>query len=353
MKTGLSKLFLASFPVAALLTACGGGGGGSTPTAPVVPLVLSTVPSVSAYQAANLVAIAPTPTYATGSEELAAYKHFNDARTSCGFGALTQNIAVDTAAANHSNWVITNGKVSHVETTGSPGFTGINPSDRGTFAGYGKIDSFQFSEVISARFYVEKTGYGVRMSKNLLNAPYHLNAMMRGYRDVGTAIAVVKAPVSSRDWTVLEFNFGNTNVAGPQSLASDEVRTYPCEGTTGVNIGAKTELPSPVPGRDMDSDPIGMSFYIGVRDGNTIAVTSAVVTNLSTGNTEKIGNILTRKTDPNGQSGSTYFESNQAVVFTDKPASPNTKYSVVINGTNNDKPFTRNFSFTTGTGGLE
>ena len=351
MKTGLSKLFLASLFSIALLTACGGGGG-STPTSPVVPPV-TTVPLVSVYQAANLVAIAPSPSYSAGSEELAAYNHFNGARVNCGFGALTQKSAVDTAAINHSNWVITNGKVSHVETTGSPGFTGINPSDRGVFAGYGKIDTFQFSEVISARFYVEKTGYGVRMAKNLLNAPYHLNAMMRGYRDVGTAIAVVKAPVSSRDWTVLAFNLGNTNVAGPQSLASDEVGTYPCEGTTGVNIGATTELPSPVPGRDMDSNPIGLSFYVGVRDGNTITVTSAVVTNLSTGNPEKIGNVLTRKTDPNGQSGNTYFESNQAVVFTDKPASPNTKYSVVINGTNNDKPFTRNFSFTTGTGGLE
>ena len=353
MKTGLSKLFLASLSTVALLTACGGGGGGSTPTAPVVPTALPTVPLVPVYQAANLVAIAPTPTYAAGSEELAAYNRFNDARTSCGFGALTQNSALDAAATNHSNWLVNNNLMSHYETPSTVGFTGIAPDDRSTAAGYGPLRSYLFNEDISSRSYVEATGYGERLARNLLNAPYHLNSMMRGYRDVGVAIAIGQAINNFPTGKTLEFNTGYKSISGPQTLASDEVKTYPCEGITGVNIGAKAELPNPVGNRDMDTSPIGMSIYVGARDGNTIEVTSAVITNLTTGNPEVINNILTRKNDPNGQGNTTYFDSNQAVVFTDKPASPNTKYSVVINGTNNGKSFTRTFTFTTGAGGLE
>ena len=45
------------------------------------------------------------------------------------------------------------------------------------------------------------------------------------------------------------------------------------------------------------------------------------------------------------------YMANSATVGADAPLQPNTQYEVVINGTNNGTPFTRQFTFTTGTGG--
>jgi hypothetical protein len=43
--------------------------------------------------------------------------------------------------------------------------------------------------------------------------------------------------------------------------------------------------------------------------------------------------------------------SHEAYFAADAPMLANTNYSVVINGSNNGQPFSRSFSFTTGTGG--
>ena len=43
-----------------------------------------------------------------------------------------------------------------------------------------------------------------------------------------------------------------------------------------------------------------------------------------------------------------FIEPHYAVIMPDKPMLPMTKYNVLINGKDNNKPFTRQFSFTTG-----
>ena len=96
-----------------------------------------------------------------------------------------------------------------------------------------------------------------------------------------------------------------------------------------------------------------MTIYVGIRRGNTLAISSASVTNTVTGNPEKVNAVLTAKSDPDITVNGSRFGSHQAVIFTDTPASPNTKYAAVISGTNNGVAFTRNFTFTTGTGGLD
>ena len=45
-----------------------------------------------------------------------------------------------------------------------------------------------------------------------------------------------------------------------------------------------------------------------------------------------------------------FIEPHYAVIMPDKPMLPMTKYNVLINGKDNNKPFTRQFSFTTGKG---
>lgn len=356
MKSTTSKFLFLSVLASALLAACGGGGGGSTPGTSVsgsTTVVTPTPSPVPVIQPANLVLTSPPTTYVAGSEELSSFNTFNNARISCGFGALTQNAALDKSAAGHALWSLGISTTSHIQTVGSPNFTGVNPEDRDISAGYASKGSFEYGEDIASRIYSEKTGYGDRLAKGLLNAPYHLNSMMNGYRDVGTALSVSKGVNGFGDRTTLVFDAGYQKVVGEQLLAADSVQTYPCDGTTDVNISQFSELPNPVPGRDLDAFPIGMSIYIGLRSGNSITITSASVTNLATGNPEKVNAALTAKTDPNITTNGSHFGSHQAVIFTDKPASPNTKYAAVISGTNNGVSLTRNFTFTTGTVGID
>ena len=357
MKSGTSKIVFVSLIAAIFVTGCGGGGGGSTPGATSSgTTVVTPIPvPVTVIQPANLVLVSPPTNYTVASEELGAFNTINNARVSCGFGALTQNAALDIAATGHSKWLlgVSSTVAGHTQTPGTVNFTGTSIDDRLTLAGYGPIGSYIPSEEGAANSYLAKTGYGAKLTKTLLNAPYHLASMMDGFRDAGVGLSVAIGVNGFNNRTSLVINTAYKTSVGAQLLAGDAVQTYPCEGVTGVDIGLSAETPNPVPGRDLTSSPIGMAIYVGIRRGNTLAISSASVTNTVTGNPEKVNATLSAKNDPNVTVNGSYFGSHQAVIFTDKPASANTKYSAVINGTNDGVAFTRTFAFTTGTGGLD
>jgi hypothetical protein len=54
--------------------------------------------------------------------------------------------------------------------------------------------------------------------------------------------------------------------------------------------------------------------------------------------------ILNSTTDKSGR----FIEPHYAAIMPDKPMLPMTKYNVLITGRDNNTPFTRQFSFTTG-----
>lgn len=127
MKSGTSKIVFVSLIAAIFVTGCGGGGGGTTPSATSSGATAVTpVPTpVAVIQPANLVLVSPPTNYMVDSEELGAFNTINNARTSCGFGALTQDIALDKAAINHSKWLlgVSSIEASHIETPGTTGLT--------------------------------------------------------------------------------------------------------------------------------------------------------------------------------------------------------------------------------------
>lgn len=349
---------LAAFSCAAI-AACGGGGGGggggalpvlaSTPAsntgAPAAPPPASATPN-DGVQPSTLVASVPPDTYGAGSEGRQAFELLNAERGRCGFGLVAQNAQLDAAAQAHADWQILNNQLSHTEVTGTPGFTGVTPLDRVSAAGY--VAGGVGEEISSLYYSGSIVGTGVFGVRALLALPYHQLGMLSGYRDVGIALRgsdQLGTTATRGPRTVQQFNLGFTRSAGRQEPASDQVLTYPCEGTTGVFYEITNETPNPVPGRDLRASPLGPGVVVAVRSGQTLAISSATMTTLSGRTPVALRPPLTKGSDPNA-----VLAPHHAVLIPDASLMPNTSYTVSVAGTNDGTPFEKTFNFSTGAG---
>jgi hypothetical protein len=299
----------------------------------------------NAYSAATTVNTqAPLSTYGVASEELQVFNRLNDDRLNCGFGSLRQNKNLDTAAVNHLNWIYDNNySISHYEdlryssgpNTGqlTIGYTGNSVGARATFAGY----KFEFiGETIAS---ISASGsQSINQLRQLYSAPYHAVGLFSRARDVG-----ISSTNATHKNSILEVTFGYITADGPQLLASDAVSTYPCQGTQDTATALTDESPNPVPGRDLAVLPIGQPIIIVARIGNTIVISNASITQVSNSLPLK---LLPTKTSSNDEAQ--HLMSNEAFVMPDKPLQKNSLYQVNIAGTNNNIPFTKSFTFTTG-----
>ncbi len=339
----MKPIFSRSMPavLALLLVACGGGGGGTsttiTPT-PSDPFVESTIKPATV-----------TPSYPSGSEELAAYNTLSTARTTCGFGGLNQNTLLDQAALNHNYYQAVNNAFDHYEATDLDGFTGITAEERASAAGY--VGQLSFGEGLTySRNNTVKAGSGAKQMAILLSAPYHLRDLVDLHREVGINVTS-SGPTGSGADVIVSGTFApairlavslSSRAAFPvQRQSSTDVLTYPCDGITNTAYRLTGEDPNPVTPRNLATNPIGQPIFIQVLLGRTLVITGATVTGPS--GPLALLPVMTAANDPNGR-----LTSNMAVIMPDLPMLPNTSYSVVINGTNNGVAFTRSFSFSTG-----
>ncbi len=344
---------VASVLMLAILSACGGGGGGDTsdntptpvlPVVPVDPVAPTPAPGINS----SIVTSVAAPTYVMASEELAAFNVFNAERERCGFGLLAQNSALDTAARGHADWLLINNYTGHYQAAGTLGFTGVNPVDRNVSAGYDALGSFAYTEVQTDDGGA-KTGRGATSVRGLLNAPYHMLGMMRGYRDVGISVRDKSdVNLSPNNRNTLNIDFAYKNVVGPQLAATGSVRTYPCEGSTGLDRLLTDETPNPAPGRDLRLNPLGTSIGVVVDVGKTLTITSASMIKVAGGTAVVLRTPITGSNDPNAIGGVTYITKNEGFVSVDAPLEALTQYQVTIAGTSNGTAFTRTFGFTTG-----
>lgn len=332
-------------PAAALLTAvliaCGGGGGGDSPALP------------------GMSGLPATGGLVTVEEDLAAFQLLNAERSRCGFGTLTRNASLDAAAKAHADYQAFYGIVDHLEnlSTMPVGFTGSLPSERVIAKGYAPrlADIGPVADEITALIGTsDKAGLGASGVRSLLNAPYHLRGLMSGYRDIGVAVRSNADVGSSRPAAYLQINAAYLRSVGEQPFPAAEVRTYPCEGVTGVNYRLTNESPNPVPNRDLAVDPLGASVLVAVRPGNRLVVSSATFTQVSTGQRVATRAPIGGSNDPvnpDGRCAEGCFTLSEAYIAADAPMLPDTAYRVNLSGTNNGVAFTRQFSFTTGAGG--
>ena len=155
---------------------------------------------------------------------------------------------------------------------------------------------------ISGLYYSGSTaGTGVFAVRALLALPYHEAGMLAGFRDVGIAIRGSDELGTTGTFgtrTVQQFNLGFTRDAGRQEPASDQVLTYPCEGTSGVFFEVTNETPNPVPGRDLRASPLGPGLLVAVRTGQTLAISSATMQTLSGNFPVALRPTMTRATIP-------------------------------------------------------
>ena len=346
---------LATLFACLVLAGCGGGGGGGGavvwPVAPGSTTTPSTQPPPPSAPAdgvlpSTLVTSVPPASYAASSEEQQAFALLNAERSRCGFGLVAQNPQLDAAAKAHADWQIRNNQLSHTESAGTPGFTGVTPLERASAAGYraGGVGE----EIASLYYSGSVAGTGVFGVRALLALPYHQVGMLGGFRDVGISMRgsdeLGTTPLFGPR-SVQQFNLGFTPEAGRQEPASDQVLTYPCEGTTGIFYEITNETPNPVPGRDLRASPLGPGLLVAVRTGQTLAISSATMTMASGNVSVVLRPTMTRENDPNG-----VLTANQAVIVPDASLMPNTTYTVQIAGSNDGAAFSRTFSFATGSG---
>jgi hypothetical protein len=281
------------------------------------------------------------PNYTSGSEELAAFNRLNAERLRCGFGALKQDSRLDLAALAHADWMLRNNIYSHSEDAAFPnGFTGINPWDRAASAGY---PSATVGELITFGSTGSKAGRGDRGVRELLAVTYHAIGALRPMKDVGIS---VRAPTDVGASTVLVPTEIVTGAAdGFQLLASDALVSYPCQGATDVDTQHGWEDPNPVPGRNLQTQPLGHPLVFMVRQGQTLVLSSVTMQRFSDGQAVTMRPPVTGAADPNGRLAN---DPHIGYAIPDVPLQPNTAYRVNVRGANNGTAFEREFVFSTG-----
>ena len=346
----MKMLSVVGVAVATLLAGCGGGGGGDSgfsvgPTSPVVtPPNPASV--ITPERANTIVTSVPATSYSPGSEENAAFVRLNAERRQCGFGLLAQNAQLDAAAKAHNDYQIVNNIDSHFEDQQrfAIGFTGVSAADRAATQGYTGIGGITDNYTISI-FSAIKTGMGERAMRSLLSAPYHLAALVDGYRDVGVSVraSTETTPQGVNPAVFLHVNGAFKTTTGKQLFGTGDINTYPCDGSIGVNRQLLNESPNPVPGRDLFRNPIGTAVYIAAREGQTLVLSSVAMTETVTNTPVALRLPVTTSNDPNG-----LYRQNEGYVAPDAPLKSLTKYTVMVTGANNGSAFTKTFSFTTG-----
>ena len=103
------------------------------------------------------------------------------------------------------------------------------------------------------------------------------------------------------------------------------------------------ENSNPVPGRILSANPIGQPIFVMAARGHTLTIVDVTLTGPD-GRSLEVLPTLNSTTDKSGR----FIEAHYAAIMPDKPLLPLTRYTVLINGKDNNKPFTRQFSFTTG-----
>lgn len=329
------RMMLAGCVTALALAACGGGGGGASTGEPV-----SSTPPVSTAPSnpAPLTPATPDPStlsnepgapQLTGNIALDGREWINYRRGLIGMSTLVRSNLIDIAAQGHSDYQRINNTITHDQTPGKEGFTGVDVSARLTAAGYrfNTSASRAYGEVISAT----GNGSGQYMAEELITAIYHRFVIFEPvFKEIGTGAATTSA-----GYNYFTANF-TTNDGYGSGLARGTIAVWPFNGQVSVprNFFSNTESPDPVPDRNEVGYPISVHANIDV----TVAVTSFTVR--PRGGADLPVRLLTNAND-------THTGRSSAAIIPLSPLLANTTYDVSFNGSASGTAVTRTWSFTT------
>lgn len=318
--------------VALLLTSCGGGGGGDQGNATAQPPIVVTPASITAPPSGTLPvtgtfqeAGAPQPTGNTATDGL---NWFNFRRAQLGEPPFSRTPEIDAAAQGHSVYQQLNDTITHDQTVGQPGYTGVKLLERLNGAGYAFTrNSFAYGEVLSST--VDQSGF--RAAEELITAIYHRFAVFEPmFRQAGTGSAV---SASGRTYFTADFTAdGLTPTLGRSNFA-----TYPINNQQGLPrvFFSDFESPDPVPDRNQVGYPISVHADIT----STVVVQRFTVRPRNGALLQTI--LLDRATDPQRTPASA------AAIVPLEVLTAGTTYDVDFAGTVDGTEVARAWSFTT------
>ena len=249
----------------------------------------------------------------------------NHRRAQLGVSVLTRNSLIDRAAQGHSDYLKINDTVSHEQTAGKPGFTGVRTDDRLRAAGY----SFGFAgEVISATS--SKSGF--YMAEELITAIYHRFAIFEPrFREIGTGSATTAA-----GYTYFTSNFASSNAASP-GLGQGQMAHWPISDQKLVpsNFFSDNETPDPVG----TANEVGYPVSVHADYGSVVRVGSFTLRQRGS-NSDLSVKLLSPGED-------VYTWTSVAAIVPLAVLRPATVYDVSFRGTVNGVIADRNWSFTT------
>jgi uncharacterized protein YkwD len=253
----------------------------------------------------------------------------NYRRTQIGMSTLTQNGVIDKAAQGHSDYQRINNVVTHDQTAGKQGFTGVKLSDRMRAAGYSFGTPNAIGEVISAT--TNQTGFF--MAEELITAIYHRFVIFEPvFQEIGTGSAK-----NSSNYIYFTADFATNNGYG-SGIAAGTLATWPFSGQTGVprNFNSDYEEPDPVP----DLNEVGYPISVHTNLTRTLTVQKFTV------RARGAGADLPTRLLVKGQDANTTSPSVAAIVPL-TPLAPATTYDVTFNGTIDGASIGKTWSFKT------
>jgi hypothetical protein len=328
-----------------LLVSCGGGGSSD-----------SAAPAGPSAQTQQLAQLAQAPSF-TGDTATDAVNWFNFRRQQVVAGAgLTENLslnrspAIALAAQRHADYQRLNGSpsdpITHSETAGKPGFSGVDVPNRLNAAGYTLSGGYAFGEVIS--YMGDPSGFVG--AEELITAIYHRFVIFEPlFRDAGAGAA--KDSIGA---TILNVNFGSHNGL-PSGLGAGNHIVYPVPGQQGIPVafGSDTESPDPVPNANI------VGYPISLQTNGTECVTTTSFTVTPRSGSQLPVRLLTFATDTGSSSDPHPTPLSAAAIIPLSPLTANTAYDVTFSGSisaidsngtgcvGNGTPFTHAWSFTT------
>ena len=305
--------------------------------------------NATAFQATIATTITNIVSIASGLSAL------NDFRTAEGPGEIPQNAALFQAAYGHANYMALNGIVGHAETSGLPGFIGVDPGHRAELYGY---PVFDIGEEASGYTGANGSlaGQGADAVNNLIATVYHRLGLLYQYQtDVGLGMAL--SPDGNSVYTTIDLGYQNaseTPISGngytnfipyPTTVSGSYFGVYPLAGQAGVPLCMQPETPSPFPNLTAAEFATNTGFPISViaPTNSTITVTSFSLT--QTGSSTPLSVTLFTGSDPNFNTNN-----NAAFIVANQSLLPNTSYTAAFVGTSNGVAINRSWSFTTGPG---
>ena len=246
MRFSRFKVEAAALLAAVLLAACGGGGGGSSDgsggaatnnssgggstvtqpaTKPATNSTAPTSPGTSNPPADNAVLLAPAAhttalPVASGDASADGVAYLNAMRQNVGLAALPGNSGLVTSSLDHATYLVDNEVYGHTETSGLPGFTGINPQTRieatGTYSMMGEV-------VVAG----QPAAFDDSLSpvETLFDAPFHRIVMLDDFTSMGVAY------MANASWEAFNIDFGTDSA---DTLPQTALVAYPYAGEQGV-----------------------------------------------------------------------------------------------------------------------